>query len=72
MSGVLCAVCGDVIGVYEPLVVVGLGPMRSSSLLREPELRSSVEVLAHSGCAADLGFEGTGRSANDERLSGLG
>ena len=25
MSGVSCAVCGDVIGVYEPLVVMAVG-----------------------------------------------
>ncbi len=72
MSGVLCSVCGDVIGVYEPLVVVGVGSVRSSSLAREPALRLGAEVLAHGACGADLGLAGADRSASDGRSRELG
>lgn len=75
MSGVLCSLCGDVIGVYEPLVAVGIGSMRTSSLLREPALRSGPEVLAHRACGADLGLEAADRwrlSDSDGRSLELG
>lgn len=61
MSGVWCAVCGDVIGVYEPLVVVAAESMRTTSLAREPVLGSGREVLAHRGCVADAGLGEAGR-----------
>lgn len=61
MSGVWCPVCGDVIGVYEPLVVVAAESMRTTSLAREPALGSAREVLAHRGCAADVGLGEAGR-----------
>jgi len=54
MSGVWCAVCGGVIGVYEPVVVLGDGSARSSSLAREPALGSGSEVLAHDACGAEI------------------
>jgi hypothetical protein len=58
MSRVLCSVCCDVIGVYEPLVAVGVEAVRTSSLAREPALGSGPEVLAHRACGEDLGLGG--------------
>ena len=58
MSRVLCSVCGDVIGVYEPLVAVAVGSVRTSSLAREPALGSGPEILAHLVCGEDLRFGG--------------
>ena len=69
MSRVLCVVCGDVIGVYEPLIVVGSGPMRSSSLAREPGLRSRSGELAHFGCGAGLDGAGADSASLDTRAS---
>jgi hypothetical protein len=55
MSGrLLCPVCGDVIGVYEPLLVVGAGSVRTSSLARESLLRDSEELIVHRACGQDL------------------
>jgi hypothetical protein len=51
---VLCSVCGDVIGVYEPLVAVAVGSVRTSSLAREPALGSGPEILAHRACGEEL------------------
>jgi hypothetical protein len=48
-----CAVCEDVIGVYEPIVVLEAGAFRHSSLLDEPIL-SSDQVLMHRECARSL------------------
>jgi len=56
MSRVLCSVCGDVIGVYEPLMAVAVGSVRTSSLAREPALGSGPEILAHRACGEDLGL----------------
>ena len=41
-----CCVCGDVIGVYEPLVVTGDGCVRRTSLAREPQLAGAKQVGA--------------------------
>lgn len=71
----MCWVCGDVIGVYEPLVVVAAGSVRSSSLAQEPALRSGHEVLAHHACGADLTLAEADRwssSAADGRAPELG
>jgi hypothetical protein len=56
MSRVLCSVCGDVIGVYEPLMAVAAESVRTSSLAREPALGSGLEILAHRACGEDLGL----------------
>lgn len=68
-----CPVCGDVIGVYEPLVVVAAGSMRTTSLAREPALGSGREVLVHRGCGADAGLGEAGRRpASDIDWGSLG
>jgi hypothetical protein len=54
-SCVFCPVCGDVIGVHEPLIVVGTGSVRRTSLAMEPALGSGDEVITHAGCESDLG-----------------
>ena len=62
-----CLVCRDVIGVYEPVLVIGGGTVRTSSLLREPRLGSGVDVVIHRACGPELGLrglvEGTSTSA---------
>ena len=50
---VLCPVCGDVIGVYERLLVLTGGSMRPSSLAVEPWLRSGEHIVVHHACGAD-------------------
>ncbi|HET9720063.1 MAG TPA: hypothetical protein VFP55_08310 [Solirubrobacteraceae bacterium] len=47
----ICAVCRDRIGVYEPILVVGDETCRTTSLAREPELRSEPRELMHLSCA---------------------
>jgi hypothetical protein len=48
-----CTVCGDRIGIYEPVSVLSQGTVRESSLAREPELRYQNEaMLMHPACAA--------------------
>lgn len=66
-----CALCGEVIGAYEPLLVVGGGAARRSSLLQEPVLRSSEDVIVHHACGLELGIAGLegGRSATAEPCS---
>lgn len=46
----MCAVCGDVIGVYEPVLVMETTRPRVTSLAREPELSSVEADLAHRDC----------------------
>ena len=45
-----CPVCGDVIGVYEPLAVVRGESVRRTSLAMEPSLASGEEVITHASC----------------------
>lgn len=49
-----CAVCSDVIGVYEPVLVPDHGEWRETSLAREPELRDGEAVLVHVACSSLL------------------
>jgi hypothetical protein len=50
----VCALCGLRIGVYEPMVVIEAQSTRTTSLLREPGLRSENVPLVHSQCAEAL------------------
>ena len=45
-----CVVCGDVLGVYEPVLVLEEGTARPSSLAREPRLADGNGTLAHRSC----------------------
>ena len=47
-----CAICGDVIGVYEPMMVLDGSELRQTSWLNEPTL-STEHVIMHHGCALD-------------------
>lgn len=52
-----CEHCGDVIGVYEPLVVGGDAGRRTTSLAAEPALGDAEVCCMHLACAeagADL------------------
>jgi hypothetical protein len=51
----LCAACGQIIGVYEPLVHVTGGVARKTSRAAEPQLaRSQADAVYHLACR-DLG-----------------
>jgi hypothetical protein len=47
-----CARCGDVIGVYEPLVVIAPHGPRQASCAAEPELVRAREEVFHRACHA--------------------
>jgi hypothetical protein len=49
-----CPVCGDVIGLYEPVLAVRHGHSRRTSLANEPSLRDGEETLMHRACATKL------------------
>ncbi|HMD52753.1 MAG TPA: hypothetical protein VKG62_08550 [Solirubrobacteraceae bacterium] len=44
-----CELCGEVIGVYEPLIAVGEGDARETSRAAEPNLQEGVECF-HRAC----------------------
>lgn len=46
----VCFICGDVIGVYEPLVVVGASCGETTSLAREPQMADRGHI-AHRDCS---------------------
>ncbi len=48
-----CARCGDVIGVYEPIVVSERGVTRETSRAAEPDISSASGELYHRDCHAD-------------------
>jgi hypothetical protein len=48
-----CPVCEEVIGVYEPIVVVEGGAWRRTSMLNEPMLDSDQTVMHHH-CAQSI------------------
>lgn len=45
-----CSHCGEVIGVYEPLVVLVQGQARETSRLLEPLVGSHADVQYHRAC----------------------
>jgi hypothetical protein len=45
-----CPVCEDVIGFYEPIIVLENSELRHTSLLNEPML-DSVQIVMHRDCA---------------------
>ena len=60
-----CAICADVIGVYEPLVVLDQPP-RPSSLAAEPALHTAASKLVHVACAIAHGhWPGDGHPEHD-------
>jgi hypothetical protein len=50
-----CLICGDVLGVYEPILVVGQKGGRTSSLAQEPLLGTGDEMLMHRTCGIEFG-----------------
>ncbi len=48
----VCPLCGERIGVYEPVVVLSANPPRRTSLAREPVVRDEEAVLVHADCHA--------------------
>lgn len=51
-----CVVCEDVVGVYEPIVVVDSAGTRVTSLACEPGLAQEQVVVRHRQCAARPGI----------------
>jgi hypothetical protein len=49
-----CAICDDLIGVYEPALVIEDGLVRRTSLAREPLLRAGRKMIIHGSCAGGL------------------
>ncbi|MGO9489019.1 MAG: hypothetical protein ACLQBB_08360 [Solirubrobacteraceae bacterium] len=52
-----CRVCGDPIGMYEPLVVLAEGETRETSRLEEPGGRPAGD-LYHRSCFLEAGAQG--------------
>jgi hypothetical protein len=52
---VRCAHCGEVLGVYEPIVVAEGGGRRETSIAAEPDLPASGAALYHPHCRAARG-----------------
>ena len=50
-DSISCPVCNEAIGVYEPVIVIGEGLARTTSLAREPLLRRSGDTVVHRACA---------------------
>lgn len=46
----VCAHCGDVIGVYEPMVMVGPQPPVETSMAAEPALAETAGQPYHAAC----------------------
>jgi hypothetical protein len=47
-----CALCGDVIGTYEPLLVVQEGGARETSYAAEPQIAQERQECYHWACYA--------------------
>jgi hypothetical protein len=45
-----CSACGDVIGSYEPLVLLGAGGARETSAAAEPDIRDAQGEYYHRNC----------------------
>ncbi len=58
-----CYACGDALGIYEPLVAIGRGRGRVTSLAREPDAASAGETLVHHACAIEGRAADAGLSA---------
>jgi hypothetical protein len=54
-----CRYCGDVIGVYEPLVIGTDGGSRESSLVADPELCATDAACFHRDCFELASIEAT-------------
>ncbi len=52
---VRCQHCGDVIGVYEPLVLLTDSDRRETSLAAEPDLAAGAPSAYHGACSIHAG-----------------
>ncbi len=48
-----CGICGEIMGVYEPLVCVINGVPRETSRAGDPLLARSAEVCYHAACCQE-------------------
>jgi hypothetical protein len=62
-------ICGDAIGVCEPLVVIDSESARPASPAREPDLGDDGEILAHRYCTTPptTASDDRARRASDPR-----
>jgi hypothetical protein len=51
-TALTCAHCGDVIGVYEPLILTGDGEIRETSLAAERDVALARRAHYHRACYA--------------------
>ncbi len=49
-EGLVCVVCGDRIGFYEPIVALECTGGRKTSLAKEPDLPQQHPILLHTHC----------------------
>jgi hypothetical protein len=62
MAGpVICPICGEQVGVYEPSAVIEADGARLTSLAAEPELRGRGISLLHADCATAQPLMSLGR-----------
>ena len=52
-----CAICGEAIGVYERVLVIGEDSARATSLAREPHLGDDSATVIHHSCASHVSPE---------------
>lgn len=59
MEPMRCGHCGDVIGVYEPLILVREGQARITSAAAEPHIYEEPGERFHSACHSDEPTDGS-------------
>jgi hypothetical protein len=52
-----CSICGQAVGVYERVLVIGEDSARASSLAREPGVADDGATVIHRDCASRLSGE---------------
>jgi hypothetical protein len=52
---IYCAACGDVVGVYEPALVIERDTARQTSLAKERPSEAGGVRIAHLACTSGLG-----------------
>jgi hypothetical protein len=52
-----CSICGEALGVYERVLVIGTDSARSTSLAREPDVGDDGATVIHRDCAPRISDE---------------
>jgi hypothetical protein len=64
-----CQLCGEVIGVYEPLVLVRAGTPYTTSIVAEAHLFPTIEACYHGACYEDRAVTISGAGIQRPRLA---